>query len=95
MLPFPRRKFTSLNIGDDTMENSTTRDSDGYDYLQEQLKTSRESESSPSACDISEVTSAFDRPLSFHDSLYGDDMVKDLPALVDRCVNIWRALRWA
>jgi fido (protein-threonine AMPylation protein) len=90
----PRRKDTTLKRGDDNTENSKIEDetsSDGYYYLQDKITKAREMESSATDCDFSEATSAFDRPLTFQDSLYGDDvagMVKHLPALFDQCKQL-------
>jgi hypothetical protein len=90
----PRRKDTTLKRGDDNTEDSKIQgetSSDGYYHLQEKLTKAREMESSATECDFSEATSAFDRPLTFQDSLYGDDVagiVKHLPALFDECKQL-------
>jgi fido (protein-threonine AMPylation protein) len=92
VLRFSRRKDTTLKRDDDNTENSKVRVTSGhYYYLQEELTKAREMKSSASECDFSEATSAFDRSLTFQDSLYGDDiagMVKHLPALVDHCKQL-------
>jgi Fic family protein len=91
LLSFKRRD-KSLEYDDDNTENSKIQIvSDKYYHLQDRLTKAREMESPTTACDFSEATSAFDRPLTFQDSLYGDDvvgMVRHLPALFDQCKQL-------
>jgi Fic family protein len=77
----PRRRDAALKGGDDDTEN----------FKIDKLTKAREMEFPPTASDFSESTSAFDRPLTFRDSLYGDnvaEMVRHLPALFDECKQL-------
>jgi hypothetical protein len=73
----PKRKDTTLKRGDENTETSNIQDetgSDGYYHFQEKFTKAREMKLSATECDFSEATCVFDRPLTFPDSLYGDNV---------------------